>query len=408
MRTAQKRTGRAPKVAVAAAALILPATLTACGGAAASGTESPNTLTVQDYLDPSRDPLYQACAKEVGVTLVISHVAGPGLIRKVLQQSSSRTLPDVLMLDNPDVQQIAESGALSPLSDYGIRGEGMLPAVVKAGTYAGKLYGLAPAVNTLSIFYNKEMFRAAGITTPPKTWDDLRANAKRLTTQDRYGFAMSTINTYEGTWQFLPFMWGNGGTEQDITTEETVQAVQFLVDLQNDGSMSKSSLIWSQDDVIDQFIAGKAAMVVNGPWQIPALQEQRDVQWGAFTIPTRLPTQTTVAPLGGEVYTVPRTADRAKMAKAGRFVQCLVSPEQQLQTAKVAQNVPTTPAVAEQAGRSNPALAPFVTTVQNARSRTALLGPDWPKAATKIYNAVQLALTGKAAPAEALRLAQGD
>lgn len=407
METARKRPGKAPKVAVAAAALF-PLTLTACGGTASSDTKSQNTLTIQDYYDEVRDPIYHSCAKSVGVDIEISHLPGRGLIPKVLQQSSSRTLPDVLMLDNPDVQQIAESGALSPLSDYGMHGEGMVPGVVKAGTYSGTLYGLAPSVNTLSIFYNKDLFSAAGITTPPRTWDEFRAAAKKLTTPDHYGFAMSTINTYEGSWQFLPFMWGNGGTEQDITTPGTEQALRFLVDLQNDGSISRSSIIWSQDDVNDQFVAGKAAMVVNGPWQIPALQEQKSVRWGSFTVPTRLASQPTVAPLGGELFTVPRTGNKAKMAKAGQFVKCLVSPEHQLETAKITQTVPTNPDVAEEAAKANPAMATFVTTVKTARSRTAILGPDWPKAATKIYNAVQIALTGKATPAQALRQAQGE
>ncbi|MFB9467916.1 extracellular solute-binding protein [Nonomuraea salmonea] len=389
------------------AAVLIPLTLSACGGTTA-GAHATGPLVIQDYYDELHDPLYRSCARQTGLDIRIDHVAGPGLIPKVLQQSSSRTLPDVLMLDNPDVQQIAESGALTPLSDYGLHGEGMTPAVVKAGTYAGKVYGLAPSVNTLSVFYNKAMFRAAGITKVPRTWDELRAAAKRLTAPGRYGFAMSNVNTYEGSWQFLPFMWGNGGTEQDITTPPTAQALRFLVDLQNDGSMSKSSIIWSQDDVIDQFMAGKAAMVVNGPWQIPALRKQHEVDWGTFTIPTRLATQPTVAPLGGELFTVPRTGDKARMAKAGRFVKCLVSPELQRETAKVTQTVPTNPGVADRAAAEDPAIATFVTTVRTARSRTAALGPDWPKAATKIYNAVQIALTGKAAPAEALRQAQGE
>ena len=60
------------------------------------------------------NPIYNTCAKQVGAKVTINHVAGAGLIAKVLQQASSKTLPDVLMLDNPDVQQIASSGALSP------------------------------------------------------------------------------------------------------------------------------------------------------------------------------------------------------------------------------------------------------------------------------------------------------
>ncbi|WP_345146718.1 hypothetical protein [Nonomuraea rubra] len=68
---------------------------------------------------------------------------------------------------------------------------------------------------------------------------------------------MSTINTYEGTWQFLPFMWGNGGTEQDITTPATEQALRFprrsaerRVDVAQLDHLE-------QDDVIDQFHRGQ-------------------------------------------------------------------------------------------------------------------------------------------------------
>ncbi|MEW1845234.1 sugar ABC transporter substrate-binding protein [Nonomuraea angiospora] len=404
MKTARKCPGKAPKVAVAAAALV-PLSLTACGGSASSDTGS---LTVQDYYEPSHDAIYKACAKSIGVEVKINHIPGAGLISKVLQQSSSRTLPDVLMLDNPDVQQIAASGALSPLTDYGLNGDGMVDAVVKAGTYEGKLYGLAPAVNTLSIFYNKDLFAAAGISAPPRTWDELRAAAKKLTGQGRYGFAMSNINTYEGSWQFLPFMWGNGGSEQNIATPETTQALQFLLDLQNDGSISKSSINWGQGDVVNQFVAGKAAMVVNGPWVIPQLKKETNLKWAAFTIPTRLASQTTVAPLGGEVYAVPRTGDKAKMGKAGEFVKCLISPDKQLESAKIEQTVPSTLSVAADFGKSSEVIAPFVTAVKTARARTAILGPDWPKAATKIYTAVQAALTGKAAPAQALQQAQNQ
>jgi len=48
----------------------------------------------------------------------------------------------------------------------------------------------------------------------------------------------------------------------------------------------------------------------------------------------------------------------------------------------------------------------FATVVQTARARTGELGADWPKAATKIYTAVQTALTGGAPPASALQQAQ--
>ncbi|RKR76169.1 sugar ABC transporter substrate-binding protein [Frondihabitans australicus] len=392
-------------IAAVAAAALIPLALAGCSGSGSS-SGSAKSLTIEDYFTSSYNPIYNKCAKQLGITLKINHVAGAGLISKVLQQASSKTLPDVLMLDNPDVQQIAESGALSPLSDYGLSAKGDVPAVEKANTYKGKLYGLQPVTNSIALYYNKKLLSAAGIT-PPKTWDELRADAKKLTKGSTYGFAMSNINTYEGTWQFLPFMWGNGGDEKNIDTTATTEALQFDLSLQSDGSMSKSSVNWAQADVNNQFIAGKAAMMINGPWQLPALNAAKGLEFDSVPIPTKTGSPT-VAPLGGEAFTVPETGNKASMTTAGKFVGCLNTSKMQTYNAGVTGNVPTNIVASKAWGASHPQVASFVTTVQTARARTGELGPDWPKAATKIYTAVQLALTGKATPAAALKQAQSQ
>jgi multiple sugar transport system substrate-binding protein len=394
--------------AVAGAAMLSAALVGCSSGGSGGGSTS---LTVEDYYTQPNagalDKVYQSCGKEIGAKVTSNHVPGAGLIAKVLQQASSKTLPDVLMLDNPDVQQIAESGALSPLKDYGITGDGFADGVVKAGSYKGTLYGLAPAVNSLALFYNVDMLKAAGIT-PPKTWDELRADAKKLTKSGQYGIAFSGINTYEGSWQFLPFMWSNGGDEKNIDTQPTIQALQFLVDLVNDGSASKSVVNWQQGDVNNQFTAGKAAMMVNGPWNITSLKAAKGLNWASVPIPTRVAGQTPVAPLGGETFNVPRTGDKSKMALAGKLVKCITSDKNQVTIANTEGDVPAKPAVAQEVAKTNPLIASFVTVVEHARARTGELGPDWPKAATKIYTAEQLALTGKATPADALKQAQNQ
>jgi len=390
-------------VAVLAA---VPLALTACSGSGGSSSGSAKSLTIEDYYAASYNPIYQQCAKTVGATVTINHVAGAGLIAKVLQQASSRTLPDVLMLDNPDVQQIAASGALAPLDDYGLTADGLVPAVKAANTYKGKLYGLQPVTNSIALYYNKKLLAAAGVT-PPKTWDELKAAAKKLTQGKTYGFAMSNINTYEGTWQFLPFFWSNGGDEKNIATSGAAQALQFDLDLQNDGSMSKSSINWAQADVNSQFIAGKAAMMINGPWQLPLLNAAKGLDFSSVPIPTRTG-EPTVAPLGGEAFTIPQTKDAAKMKLAAKFVGCLNAEKMQSTVAGITGNVPTNITAADAWATTHPQVASFVTTVKTARARTGELGPDWPKAATKIYTAVQLALTGKASPQAALQQAQSQ
>ena len=400
---------RKTKIAVAiAAAVALTAAMAGCSSGGGSGGGA-KALTVEDYYSQPNaaafDKIYQSCAKEIGVTIKSTHVPGAGLIAKVLQQSSSKTLPDVLMLDNPDVQQIASSGALSPLSNYGITGKGFAPGVLSAGTYKGDLYGLAPAVNSIALFYNTDILKAAGVT-PPKTWDELKAAALKLTKGSQYGFAFSGINTYEGTWQFLPFMWTNGGDEKNIDTPQTAEALQLLVDLIKDGSTSKSVVNWAQSDVLDQFTAGKAAMMINGPWQFPALAKFPNLHWATVPIPGKNATDTPVAPLGGETFNVPNTGDKDKMKLAGKIVACVTSDKNMVTIAKVAGLVPSKISIAAQVAAEDPLIAPFATVVKTARARTGELGADWPKAATKIYTAEQLALTGKATPSAALKQAQ--
>ncbi|GAA3343054.1 sugar ABC transporter substrate-binding protein [Curtobacterium pusillum] len=384
----------------------VPLVLAGCSGSGTASSGGGKTLTIEDYYAANYNPIYKKCAATVGAKVTINHVAGAGLISKVLQQASSRTLPDVLMLDNPDVQQIAESGALSDLGDYGLDASGDVPAVKAANSYKGKLYGLQPVTNSIALYYNKKLLADAGVQ-PPKTWDELKAAAKKLTKGSTYGFAMSNINTYEGTWQFLPLLWSNGGDEKDIATPEATQALQLVDDLQSDGSMSKSSINWAQADVNNQFLAGKAAMMINGPWQLPALNAKKGLEFDSVPIPTPTGSET-VAPLGGEAFTVPQTGNKDTMKLAGKFVGCLNTAKMQKVIAGVTGNVPTNLEVGAAWATDHPQVASFVTTVKTARARTGELGPDWPKAATKIYTAVQLTLTGKADPEAALQQAQSQ
>jgi multiple sugar transport system substrate-binding protein len=394
----------------ALAVLIGGAAFGAATSAAASKTTRATTIRVVDYYAVEPDKtivggVLNACGKAVGVKINRDAIPGANLIQKVLQMASSHTLPDVLMLDNPDLQQFAQSGALTPLSNYGISAKGYQNGVVAASTYKGKLYGLQPITNSIALFYNKDILAKAGIT-PPKTWAELRATAKKLTSGNTYGLALSAPANYEGTWQFMPFMWSNGGDERNIATPQVAAALQFLVDLKSDGSISASVVNWSQGDVNDQFKAGNAAMMVNGPWQFPVLNGIASLHYGVVPIPVPKAGGVPVAPLGGETWTVPNTGNKGHEQLAAKVVQCLNSDKNQLLLGKKRQVVPTKLALLPKFVRANPAMKAFSTVVRTARARTGELGPDWPKAATKIYTAEQCALTGQGTPEKCLAQAQ--
>ncbi|MEU9791530.1 sugar ABC transporter substrate-binding protein [Streptomyces sparsogenes] len=392
--------------------ITLVAAATGCGGGpgAGSATGKVTSITALDYYtdEPEHtqwDEMLTACGRAAGVKVEQTSVPAASLIPKVLRQASSRTLPDLLMLDNPDLQQIAQTGALTPLDQYGIQPRGYAKGILSAGTYRGKVYGLAPYVSTVALFYNKDMLARAGVAVP-RTWGELKTAATKLTRPGRYGMAVDANATFEGTWQFLPFLWSNGGDERRLDTPQAAQALQLWVDLVKSGSMSRSVLNWTQADVHDQFVAGRTAMMINGPWRIPALNTNKDLHWGVAPIPVPRAGQTPVTPLGGEVWTVPQSPSEARRAKAAQVLACLNNSSNMLTLARQHFTVPSRTAVAARHAEQVPTMSVFATSVAAARARTSELGVRWPKAATGIYTAIQSALTGEQTPAEALRRAQ--
>ncbi|WP_329415640.1 sugar ABC transporter substrate-binding protein [Streptomyces sp. NBC_00704] len=392
-------------------AVALVSAVAGCGAGAGDGSGGRVTsITALDYYSDATEHAdwgerLSACGRTVGVRVEHTSVPAASLIPKVLQRASSRTLPDLLMLDNPDLQQIAGTGALTPLDRYGIDTGGFSEGILSAGTYRGKVYGLAPTVSTVALVYNKDMLAEAGVVVP-RTWDELKAAAAELTRPGRYGMAVDADASFEGTWQFLPFLWSNGGDERRLDSPQAAQALRLWVDLVRSGSMSRSVLNWTQADVHDQFVAGRTAMMVNGPWRISALNKAENLHWGVAPLPVRRTGQTLVAPLGGEVWTVPRSPSPTRQKKAAQVLACLNDPAHTLALAERNFTVPSRPAVASRYARRTPSMAVFVESVERARARSAQLGVGWPAAATAVYTAIQSALTGEQTPEEALRHAQ--
>jgi multiple sugar transport system substrate-binding protein len=150
---------RRRRAALVGAVLGVCLTAAACssGGSGGSGASTASgstangklSLTAEDYYtaEPTHSVvggILNACATAAGVTITQDSIANPQLMPKVLQQLSAHALPDLLMLDNPDLQQIAATGALTPLGSDGVDLGGYYPSIVAAGSYQGKVYGLAP------------------------------------------------------------------------------------------------------------------------------------------------------------------------------------------------------------------------------------------------------------------------
>ncbi|MEU8569452.1 ABC transporter substrate-binding protein [Streptomyces pathocidini] len=388
----------------AATALTLAAALGGCGLITAE--TPPGTLTVADYYtsEPGNTALTEilrSCGRRTGVEVRREVMPRSQLVPKLLRDGAAESLPDLVLSDNPDLAKLASTGALLPL-DGKVDTDGFYDSVLQAGTYRGELYGVAPGVNGLALFYDKRALAKAGLR-PPTTWGELRSTAKKLTRDHRYGLALSAIDTEEGTWQFEPFLWGAGGDLRDLDSPRAVEALTYWKSLFDDGSVSKSSLTWEQSGAADQFVGGHAAMMINGSWQLAALDEHEDLDYGVVPLPVRKPGERPATPLGGETWAVPKGP---RQGKAVRVLDCVLGRANMLQWSRLRADVPSHPAVAGQLAKEQPDLAPFIASAPSARSRTAVLGTHYPAVSQAISTALQRVATGKLSPGKALAAAQ--
>jgi multiple sugar transport system substrate-binding protein len=194
--------------AAAGAASLALLTMAGCGTSAggSGGGSGPITLTEMDYYGsaPQNSQIQGVlteCGSQVGVKVVHQEAPRAQLVPKLLQDAAARTLPDLMLVDNPDLQQLASTGGLVSLSANGLSTTGLYPSIVSAGQYQGQTYGIAPGVNDLALYYNKDLFTKAKLT-PPTTWAQLSADAKALTSGTQKGIAFSAAATEEGSFQF--------------------------------------------------------------------------------------------------------------------------------------------------------------------------------------------------------------
>ena len=166
-------------------------------------TEPTSNVAIQKSID--------ACVKQTGIAVDRQPVPYPDLVQKVLLAAASGSLPDIIYVDNSDVAQLADAGFILPLSEVGLSTDGFVPALAALGNYKGTDYALPSANNTIALYYNIDLLKAADVE-PPKTWDELKAAAKKLSKDQVYGLAFPGIANEQGTFHTSTFVWSNGGT----------------------------------------------------------------------------------------------------------------------------------------------------------------------------------------------------
>ncbi|WP_353940318.1 sugar ABC transporter substrate-binding protein [Streptomyces sp. HUAS MG91] len=380
--------------------------------AALAGCGSQRDDDVYTVLNSSTDDSYHGwdaatlkrCSARLGITIEQQSVPASQVMTKSLRMASSKSLPDVIQFDASEMPTFAEAGGLVDLKSLGLSTQDIPKGIVDFGSYKGTYYGAARTVNTLALFYNKDVLKKAGLAVPT-TWAEMQETAKKLTRGKQYGIALSAGGAEDGVFQFTPFMWSNGGDETDLDSKQVADALDYWKGLLKDGSLSKSTVNWTQADVNDQFMAGNAAMMINGPWQVETLNTKKSLHWGIAQIPVPRAGDDSVGPLGGAVLTVPRTDDTAREKTAAKIIGCMSSEKEQITYARNSWMVPANEKAAAVWRKEVPELDALADQVATARSRTAKVGAGWSSVSLALQSAFQSALTGQNS-ADALKKAQ--
>ncbi|MFK0173495.1 extracellular solute-binding protein [Streptomyces sp. NPDC090306] len=385
-------------------ALVGTVALAGCGQ-----SRDPDVYTV---LNSSTDDSYHSwdaatlkrCSEQLGVTIQQQSVPADQVMSKSLRMASSKSLPDIIQFDGSEMPSFAETGGLMDLKKLGVDTSDIPEGIINYGSYKGTYYGAARTVNTLALFYNKDVFAKAGLSVPT-TWAEMRADAKKLTQGHQYGIALSAGGAEDGVYQFTPFMWSNGGDETDLDSKNVAEALDYWKSLIGDGSLSKSTINWTQADVNDQFMAGNAAMMINGPWQVETLNTKKSLHWGIAQIPVPKTGDDSVGPLGGGELTIPNIGDTAREKTSAKIVNCMTSEQEEVTYALNSWMIPANEKAAAVWKKKVPSLSALAGQVAAARSRTAKVGSGWSSISLALQSAFQSALTGQSSES-ALKHAQ--
>lgn len=316
--------------------------------------------------------------------------------------ASAEDLPDLVIIDNPDHAAYSAMGIFADISDQMKGWEGLdkyFEGPLSSCKYDGGLYGIPFGSNCIALYYDDDLLKKAGVPVP-KTWDELRTASKKLTNGKVKGFAFSALQNEEGTFNFLVWQWGAGTSSYEIDNAKGIKSLEFVQNLVKDGSMPKEAINWTQGDVMNQFISGNLAMMLNGPWQVPTMLEQApDMNWKVALIPEG---EKYASDLGGENFGV---VNSGNVDETVEFLKYACAPERIKEYINKFGYIASRKDVADvQFSDDDEVMKMFAKQMEFAYPR----GPHakWPEISNAISLAFNKVITGVSSPAEAAKEAQ--
>ncbi|RFC77161.1 sugar ABC transporter substrate-binding protein [Streptomyces sp. AcE210] len=297
-------------LASSAVVVSLLAAATACGGGSANegSNESPKTLTYwasnqgpnveadKKILQPELDKF----EKQTGIKVKLEVVPWSDLLTRILTATTSGEGPDVLNIGNTWSSSLQATGALVPWDQKNFDKIGGKDRFVESALGSTGAQGKDPAAVPLysmayALYYNKAMFKEAGISEPPKTWDELTADGAKISKGGKWGLGAEGSNLSNNIHQVFVLAKQHGGDfftadgKADFTNDAAVAAVKQYVDMMATNKIiAPGNAEYAKNQSLSDFSKGKTAMVL---WQAAATtfksQGMQDDEWGVAPVPVQ-------------------------------------------------------------------------------------------------------------------------
>lgn len=295
------------------------------------------------------------------VNVEITHIPSGSAYRdRVATDFAAGSPPDITLWNYRRYAGFAAEGLFEPLGPYLnksnlIRQNDFFPIAIQAFTWQGELMCIPQNISSLVVYYNKDLFDAAGVSYPADnwTWDDFVETAKALTldldhdgVMDQYG-----LGTEISLYRLAPFVWQNKAVIVDdtadpnrltLTRPPSLEALQWFVDLRQVHGVLPDRVEEESMDSESRFVAGLTAMFLNSRVGTPSYREIEAFTWDVAPLPRG---KTSAGVLHSDAYCL-SSAAKDKEA-AWTFIEFANSFEGQSIIARSGRTVPSLIAVAE-------------------------------------------------------------
>lgn len=333
---------------------------------------------------------------------------------KLLTAVVGNVPPDILFFYPQITGQMVELDAIIPLDDWWknlpVKSE-IIPNLLEEMQINGHTWSVPLYTSNIGIFYRPKLFQAAGITQPPKTWSELRQVAKKLTIDrngdnrpEQYGIVLPLGKGEWTVFCWFPFLWSAGGevvnnNQPNLNNPEAIAALQFWQNLLTDGSAKLSAPERGYEE--DDFIAGRVAMQITGPWSYIT---KSDVDYAVFPMPANVEKATAIG--GGNMYVMKTQAAREKAAL--KFLEYVLSTQFQTEWSIGTGFLPVNKKVAQsktyqEFASKKPELQVFLEQMPVARARPIIAG--YSRLSDSLGRGIEATLLGES-PQKALKTAQ--